>query len=227
MATYHHRVNVHRRDRLQRRARLILAIPLLAILLLVVGGGVYIYQQLSQDDQVPQKSRPVTLGYYAGSPKRLVTNELFSFESTKEWQLSRETSRLPYSYVYTSQIDGFVEYELVITLNSQRTEEPVNYVAPIIVKEGKLEIQKISPRCDSNKKPKPDNELQEYEGVKFTCAVLSSKEVMAAAVVGGNYNIPLYNSRGGLVTVNIFFRNHTDTYQPDPFSQVVSSFRLK
>lgn len=225
MAQYHYRENVHRRAKSHRRAKIALLIPLVVIVVLGVGLGVYMWQQAGVND-TPKRSQPINASGGISTPMQSYRNEQFYFESTREWQLTREASRLPHYYVFNTQRGGLVEYELIITIDSPLPAEPVNYLASVAVKNGRLELQKISPRCSSKLPQRPETEVQEFEGVKFTCAALSSREVIAAGVPGSSYNLPLVNSKGQIKTVNIFFRNHTAASQPDAFSQIISSFRL-
>jgi hypothetical protein len=98
----------------------------------------------------------------------------------------------------------------------------------VTVKGGKLAAGTVSPHCDSGTKhPTTESVPQEYMDVKFQCSTAPSKNLIATGVVGGGYEIPLYNSKGRLMNVTLAFNNDKEQgSQNDVFVDIVNSFKL-
>lgn len=225
MPQYHHNANVYRQLRRWRRAHRVLMVPLFIIVLVSVGGGVYIWQQISGETDTPQ-TKQVSLGYYAGVPKKQYSNEVFSFTSGKEWLFIREASNSQGKFVFYNHLNGITKYELKVFVNSvSEMEKPVNFIQPINVKNGSLEPDSMSPKCEPPSTKNPPK--RSFMGVSYLCRDESSSEVIGAGIAGGSYEIPLYNSQGTLQKVSLFFTDHNQSFQPEIFQEIIREFRLK
>lgn len=229
MPGYYHKANPHRHNRNWRRAhRTILAIIFVA-LILGVGVGVYVWQQ-SSVNQPPTETKLVNGGYYDAKPRYAYDNEIFHFESSEPWQFSREASTTGTKYIYYSQKNGIIRHELDIFFDKSLNGQAVNYILPVAVQNGVIKSQAASPNCDE-KTPNPENSAppipQVYNNVKFICERGETKESIAAGVVGGGYDIPLYDSKGELRIVNLRLSDHTNASYVDLFKEIVDSFKLK
>ena len=229
MAAYHYRRNVYRKVRRLRRAHHLAGGGLLLIAVLAVGGGVYIWQQISATPPAPA-SKPQSLGIYTGVPKKLYSNEIFSFTSSKDWQYSQEASLRPHRYIfYSSTSKGLVDYELRVYLNEFPENNPVNYILPVTVQAGRLMPQPASARCSSLPPVTKSNNFvpKKYQNITFLCDNASSRQVAGAGIEGGSYEIPLYNTQGKLQKIGLFFTDHSAGYRPETFKEIVESFKLK
>jgi hypothetical protein len=86
----------------------------------------------------------------------------------------------------------------------------------------------MSPRCY-----KPGSNInaesvpQEFNGVKFQCTTSQSKDILATGIVGGSYEIQLYNSKGRLNPVGFTLQaSSTNSNKQDLLTDIVQSFKL-
>lgn len=226
MTAYHYSSNVHKKLKRRRKIHNTLLVPLVALSFLLVGGGVYIWQQISQEQPNPE-TKQVSLGYYTGVPKKPYNNEVFSFLSTTDWLFIRESSAPPTRYVYYSHANGITEYELTITVNNPNPyKKAVHYIVPITVQSGALVPGMSSNRCDTREVGGRDV-VRQYQGVTYYCDIDSSGEIYAAGIAGGSYEIPLYDGKGRLQKTSFFMVDHTSGQSPEIFKEVLASFKLK
>ncbi len=226
--SYHHHSNVHRRMKRWDRAHKLLIFGLFSLILIVVAVIVYYWTRSTTPQPSPQ-TPTTSLGAYIGNPKKTISTELFSFESAKNWQLSQENTQAPYKYVFFSQKNGLIEYELTVAFDKSLNNHPVNYAAAVKIDQNRLKLVGISPRC-TNVIPKPGviTVPSVYKGAKYICDAQGSKEVYEATVVGdSSYNISLLNSKAKAVTLNLMFEDHSPGHYPDAFIEVIDGFKLK
>ena len=225
--SYHHHSNIHRRMKRWERAHKFLILGLFLLIIFIVAGAVYLWQQ-NIVKQSPQQSQSTSLGAYIGNPKKTISNEIFSFESAKNWQISQENSTLPTRYVFFSQKNGLIDYELTIAFDNSLQTKPANYVTAVMLDLNKLKVVGISPRCtDSVPKIGIITRAAVFKGAKYVCETQGSKELYMASMVGGTYSITLKNSKGKPVVVNFMFEDHSQGHYPDAFIEVLEGFRLK
>lgn len=195
-----------------------------------VGFGVYIWQQVSNSKPV-EKTQVAVLGENFSDLKRPVESEKFKFLSSRNWQLSRDLSHVPNKFVYSSQQNGIVEYELTVYFTKVPPKTAVDYIYPVSVKNGKFELRTSSSKCDvglpKNIVDTTDTIPKDYDGVQFVCDISGVQEIYAIGISGGSYDVPMYNSKGQLLTVGLFFTNHTSQYKPEVFSEIIKNFSLK
>ena len=197
------------------------------VLVVGTGVGVYVWQQANMS-QTTQSIKPVSLGYYSGVPKKQYSNEHFSFTSEKEWLFIREASIPPHKYVYYNHINNITQYELTIYVNDVPSQQPVNYVTPVSVQEGKIVPSSISKKCNLDEKKRNGYATKKFENVSYICDLQeNSFERIGAGIPGGSYAIPYYSSRGNLNTVGFFFSNHSTNMYPELLNDILTSFKLK
>jgi hypothetical protein len=233
MPSYNYKTNRHKSEKRWSRAKRLILGVILILLLAATGAAVYFWQSQGgpQDKVVIQ---PATSKYYSGNPKRVYENDQFKFESAAQWQLSREESNGATKYIFFKQSNGLIEYELDILFDKSASDKAVNYIMPVSIVGNKLKTGPLSDRCGNpiiQKAPKnqrpPLTLAQQYQGVNYICDVLGSKEVAAAGLSGGSYNIPLHSPKGSIVNVNFLFVNDTSSSFAGTFKEVLESFTLK
>ncbi len=227
MRGYYYKKNLNRRVKRWERAHRVFLVGFIVVLLAVVAVGVYVWQQSSIKETAVENQKKVTETYY-GNPKHQYDSGKFYFESSYEWQFSRPASQLPNKYVYYSSHNGLIQYELDIYMDKTIGNLPVKYIIPVTIPHGKIVSQEVSPRCKFKGDGKPTQAVypQQYAGVKFFCDVIGSEEFVAAGVVGGSYDLPLYDSKGSLSYVGISLKDQSDRNYTDVLKQIVDSFKL-
>ena len=209
------------------RTHKFLIFALFLLIVIIVAAAVYLWQQ-SIVKQTPQQSQSTSLGAYIGNPKKTISNEVFSFESAKNWQVSQENSSFPNRYVFFSQKNGLIDYELTITFDNFLQSKPTNYIAAVSLEQNRLKVLGISPRCtDVIPKVGVITRAANFKGAKFICDAQGSKELYMASLVGGSYSITMKNVRGKPVIVNLMFEDHSPGHYPDAFIEVLEGFKLK
>lgn len=224
MVSYYLKANSYKRMRRLRRTHRLLTAMLVLLLLSLVGGGVYVWQQTTAKGG-PAAVLSTSKTYYPGTPKKLYTNEKFSFESSKNWQYSRDDSDVTSKFVFYDTKDNIIRYELDVYVGKIPADLQVSYMMPVTVAAGVMSPQRMSQKCYDTFQ-KPPVLIEEFGNVKFNCEKVSSKEVIGAGVVGGSYAIPMYTPSGALKQVAFTFIDHSSTPFEDYFAEILKSFKL-
>jgi hypothetical protein len=225
MAEYYYKKSIHKQTRKLNRTQRNMYMTLTLVLVFVSGLGVYIWQQISVDNTIQQVS-PVKLGAYNGIPRKEYVNEVFSFSSTTDWLFIREASSPPNKYVYYNHLSNITQFELTIYVNNVPFQ-PVGYITPVTIKEGKIIPGLTSPKCGQDIKNRNGSIPMVFESVKYDCDLVHSQEKIGAGVQGGSYAIQLYSSTGKLTQVGMYFIDHSPGYKPEIFNEVLTNFKLR
>jgi len=230
MANVYYNLDQHKSIKNRYRRRRLLLLILIIIIVLISGGAVYVWQKSTTQAAKPVVIQPLTKTVYNGSPEHLIQNSVFSFKSTADWQFSPEESSLN-KYVFFTQENNLIEYELDIIFNRSLDNQSVNYIIPLTVSNNRMQPVGISSRCGDSVKQSsgslpPVTMNMQFEGANYICAVRGSGEKAAAALVGGTYDIALQNSHGQNQILNFAFVNDGSSYFGQIFEEVLQSFKL-
>ncbi len=230
MPNVYYNLDQHKSIKNRYRRRRLLLVGLMIIVVLISGGAVYLWQKSTTEAAKAVVIQPLTKTFYNGSPEHLVQNSVFSFKSTANWQFSPEESSLS-KYVFFTQENNLIVYELDIIFNQSLESQAVNYVVPLTVSNNRMQPTAISARCGDSVKQSPGSLppvtlSMQFQGANYICLVRGSGEKAAAALVGGSYDITLQNSHGQNQTLNFAFVNDGSSYFGQVFQEILQSFKL-
>jgi hypothetical protein len=231
MSKYHHQKNTYKKAKRWKKLyfSLVLFIALAIASLSYLGYG--LWKDASVDIQPQQSSTDA--GRYEGPLRKTISNDIFEFESSREWMFSRHSSQVGRKYEFISQRNTLTDYLLTIYINDTPANQAASYVVPVSVKDNALEVDKPLARCNEDEEDEikrvqgSPNSMREMEGITFLCNRETSQHTAMAGVKGGGTSVMLKNGAGQDVRLVFVFEDVSGNFRPDAFTEILRTFKLK
>lgn len=217
----------------RKTLRFIRPIVLLVFIGILVGGAVFLFDILRQQDDAETSSaltKPTSSVVDSGS--QLQKTPYFQLRIPTKWRVVTAETK-DGKYVYRQFKGSLVEQDLTIEVNNSTqvliATTQISRVMPLIINNaGGVDI--INTPLDHCKKVSPESrqaKLVTMDRVTFPCNPGSPAYEITAGLVNGTNIMTLPRPDGSVATYKIHYRNLSFSANPQDFLEIMKSFETK